>query len=149
MINAIIVLPHGTHEDIQKMSLQPYQLAYDDDEAALIVGDGTPGGAKSIGVPALSFNEQTGTSYVVQATDENKVIAMTNAAANTVTLEAGTFQGNVEFAVAQLGAGATTIVAGAGVTINSIGTLQLRGQNAIVGLVQMSQDNWLMVGNMN
>ncbi len=144
-----LILDHGTHADIVNRALAPYQVAYDDDEQALVIGDGTPGGAKSIGVPALAFNEQAGASYTVQASDENKVIGMTDAAANQVVLNAGVMQGTVEFGIAQLGTGATTVVAGSGVTISSIGTLQCKGQYAMMGLVQMSQDNWLLIGNMN
>ena len=102
--------------------------------------------AQSVGIV---FNSQTGTSYTVQPSDENKIITMNNASANTVTLNAGVFSGNVEFGIAQFGAGATTIVAGSGVTINSIGTLQAKGQYAMMGLLQISQDNWLLIGNMN
>lgn len=149
MPTPLVVLPHGTHQDVTDAMLQPYQLMYDDDEEAIVVGSGIPGASKSIGVPSLAFNQQTGTNYTVQASDENKVIAMDNAAANTVTLNAGIMSGTVEFGIAQLGTGATTVVAGAGVTISSIGTLQVRGQFAMMGLVQMTQDNWLLVGNMN
>ena len=144
-----VLIPHGTHADIIKMALAPYQIAYDDDEQALVIATGDSGSSKSIGIPALAFNNQTGANYVVQASDENKIIAMNNAGANTITLNAGIMSGTVEFGIAQLGAGATTVVAGSGVTINSIGTLQVRGQFAMMGLVQMSQDNWLLIGNMN
>lgn len=144
-----ITFPHGTHDDLLAQGLQPYQAFYDDTQQALIIGTGTPGSSMPLGVSALAFNEQAVTNYTVQDSDENKVIAMTNAAANTVTLNAGVMQGTLQFGIAQLGVGATTIVAGAGVTINSIGTLQVRGQYAMVGLVQMAQDNWLLIGNMN
>ena len=144
-----IIIPHGTHADVISRTLAPYALMYDDDEQALVIGDGTPGGGRSIGIPALAFNQQTGTAYTVQASDENKIIVMNNAGANTVTVNANIMTGNVEFGIAQLGVGATTVVAGAGVTISSIGTLQARGQYAMMGLVQMSPNNWLLVGNMN
>ena len=142
-------LRHGTNADLFKSGLKPFELAYNDDEQALMIGSGLGSTPLPIGLPSLAFNEQAGTNYVVQASDENKVIAMTSAVANTITLDAGVMSGNVEFGVAQMGAGATTIVAGAGVTINAIGTLQVRGQYAMVGLVQISQDNWLLIGNMN
>ncbi len=143
-----ILFDSGTTADRRTRALQPYEAFYDTTVDALFVGDGTTLGGQPLGSPALAVNAQTGTAYTLQPADAGKLITTNNAASNTVTLNAGVFSGNAIVHVAQLGAGVTTIVAGAGVTINSAGTLLMRTQYSMLSLIQLSQDNWILVGGM-
>lgn len=97
-------------------------------------------------------NAQTGTSYTLVLADAGKLITMNNASANTLTIPANS---SVDFpaavtaiAVRQKGAGATTITADTGVTLNgtSAGSATLSGQYAGVTLVQEATDTWSIVG---
>ena len=64
-----------------------------------------------------TINTQPGTSYTLQTADNDGkgYVRMTNASANTVTVTTSLTK---PVSVSQRGAGATTIVAGAGVTLN-------------------------------
>jgi hypothetical protein len=70
---------------------------------------------------AVQVNLQTGTAYTPVLADNGKVIEMSNAAANTVTIPAGVFTAGMQIAGTQVGAGTTSYVAGAGMTIRSRG----------------------------
>lgn len=94
---------------------------------------------------AMAKNAQTGTSYSYALTDQTKLLTMSNASANTVTV---TKQATVAWAadtqlrVLNIGAGATTLVADTGVTINNNTALaQWRGGV----LIRMSSDVWTFV----
>lgn len=94
---------------------------------------------------AMVKNAQTGTSYSYALADQTKLLTMSNASANTVTV---TKQATVMWAadtqlrVLNIGAGATTLVADTGVTINNNTALaQWRGGV----LIRMSSDVWTFV----
>jgi hypothetical protein len=67
--------------------------------------------------PAV-YNFQTGTSYTLQSSDVGKIVKITNAAANTITVPASIFAVGESCIIQQGGAGKTQIVP-SGVTINS------------------------------
>lgn len=75
----------------------------------------------------VTVNAQSGTSYVLQASDAGKVVEMTNAAANAVTINDVLTTGQ-EVRIMQTGAGQTTITPGAGVTVNFSSSLTTRAQ---------------------
>jgi len=97
------------------------------------------------------INAQTGTSYTAVLTDE--IVTMDNAAANTFIVPPNS---SVAFPVTrslelwQKGAGQTTVVAGAGVTIlkHSSNTLKLKGQNSGASLRKVATDTWRLIGDM-
>ena len=103
-------------------------------------------------VPA-SINAQTGTTYTLVLTDASKVITMTNASANTLTIPPNS---SVAIPVGhmvevwQIGAGQTTIAAGSGVTIsyNTANTLKLAAQYSGCSLRKVGTDTWYLVGDM-
>lgn len=75
-------------------------------------------------ITTLPINDQTA-SYVLVAGDVGKRVVMDVAGANTVTVNTGTFgTGDMVF-IMNKGAGTSTITAGAGVTINTTGSLAL------------------------
>lgn len=101
---------------------------------------------------AVKENVQTGTSYTLVLTDRFKAVPRNNASANTLTVPpassvAWTVGDVIE--VVQLGAGTTTVVQGAGVTIQSRGgLLNLAGQYAVAGLRYRGTDVWSLSGDL-
>lgn len=91
----------------------------------------------------------TGTSYTLVSLDRGRLVTMNNGAANTLTVPPDSsvaFPVGTLVYVLQLGAGQTTIVAGSGVTINTTETLVARGQYAMLALVKIATDTWVLAG---
>ena len=89
----------------------------------------------------LPLNDQTA-SYVALVGDAGKRIVMNVASANTVTVNNSIFTVGDTLQVVNKGAGATTITAGAGVTINSASGLEL-AQYQSGTLVALSASSFL------
>lgn len=100
----------------------------------------------------VAINAQTGTTYTAVLTDDGKLITMSNASANTFTVPPNSsvaFGIGTQLNIAQLGAGNTSIVAGAGVTLNSDGAkLKLNAQYAVATCVKTDTNTWFVVGNL-
>ena len=100
----------------------------------------------------IAINAQVA-SYTAVLTDDGKLVTMSNASANTFTVPPNSsvaFGIGTQINIAQLGAGQTTLVAGAGVTINSAGTkLKLKEQYAVATVVKTGTDEWFAVGNLS
>jgi hypothetical protein len=75
-------------------------------------------------ITTLPINDQTA-SYTAVVGDVGKRIVMNVASANTVTIDDDIFAVGDTIFIANKGAGTTTITAGAGVTINTSGSLAL------------------------
>lgn len=90
-------------------------------------------------------------SYTLLLTDGGKVVEMTSASANNLTIP---LNSSVAFAigtsifVVQAGAGQTTIVAAAGVTINSYLGLKIIGQWSGCTLIKRATNTWVAVGGL-
>lgn len=91
-------------------------------------------------------------SYTLVLSDVGKVIPISNASANTVTVP---LNSSVAFPVGsvvtliQTGAGQTTIAPSAGVTIQSESSkLKLKAQYATAGLLKTATDTWVAFGNL-
>jgi len=100
----------------------------------------------------IAINAQTGATYTAVLTDDGKLVTMSNASANTITIPPNSgvaFGIGTQINIAQLGAGATTIVAGSGVTLNSAGAkLKLDAQYAVATCVKTDTNTWFVVGNL-
>jgi len=100
----------------------------------------------------IAINAQTGASYTAVLTDDGKLITMSNASANTFTVPPNSsvaFGIGTQLNIAQLGAGSTSVVAGAGVTLNSAGSkLTLDAQYAVATCVKTDTNTWFVVGNL-
>jgi len=100
----------------------------------------------------IAINAQTGASYTAVLTDDGKLITMSNASANTFTVPPNSsvaFGIGTQLNIAMLGAGQTSVVAGAGVTLNSAGTkLKLDAQYALCTCVKIATNEWFVVGNL-
>lgn len=95
-------------------------------------------------------NAQTGATYTLVLTDASKYVSMSNGSANTLTVPPNSsvaFAVGTRLMVQQKGAGATTIAAGAGVTINapSTVTLAIGEQYESRGLLKTATDVWELI----
>jgi hypothetical protein len=98
----------------------------------------------------LDINAQTGTTYTTVLADQ--VVTMNNASANTLTIPPNSsvaYELGTTLAVFQIGAGQTTIAAGAGVTINKSVGLLITAQQDACSLLKTGTDTWQLVGNMS
>ena len=100
----------------------------------------------------IAIRASTATSTTALLTDDGKLITMSNASANTFTVPPNSsvaFGIGTQLNIAQLGAGQTSIVAGAGVTLNSAGgKLKLDSQYAVCTCVKTDTNEWFVVGNL-
>ena len=100
----------------------------------------------------IAINAQVA-SYTAVLTDDGKIITMSVATANNFTVPPNSsvaFGIGTQLNIAQLGAGQTTLVAGAGVTLNSAGTkLKLGAQYAVATCVKTDTNTWFVVGNLS
>lgn len=92
-------------------------------------------------------------SYTLVAADQGKIVQMNNGSANNLTVPLNSsvaFPVGTVIGVVQLGAGATTIVATGGVTINVDAnfTLVLKAQYAVAILIKRDTDTWVLAGDL-
>lgn len=111
---------------------------------------GTGGGGSGAG--PLAINTKT-TSYPLVLTDAEDAILMNVATANSLTVPPNSsvaFPVGTSILIAQKGAGLTTVVAGAGVTIRTRSplTLALAGQYAQAALLKVATDEWYLSGDL-
>ena len=96
----------------------------------------------------VTANTQTA-SYTLVLSDAGKAVEMNVGTANDLTVPPNStvaFPVGTVVEVCQIGAGVTTIVAGAGVTINTPETLVLAGQWSTVSLRKRATDVWVLAG---
>ena len=100
----------------------------------------------------IAIRAVTTASTTAVLADDGKLVTMSNASANTFTVPPNSsvaFGIGTQLNIAQLGAGATTIVAGSGVTLNSDGAkLKLNAQYAVATCVKTDTNTWFVVGNL-
>lgn len=97
----------------------------------------------------VRINAQTGTSYTLVLADRGKLVTMTNSSENTVTVPPNSsvaYPVGTTIYLTQLGTGQTTVAAGVGVTINTTETLLSRGQYAMMALIKVGTNAWLLTG---
>jgi hypothetical protein len=95
----------------------------------------------------ITTNRQTA-SYTLVLADADKLVEMNVATANNLTVPASVFSAGTQILLAQYGAGQTTIVAGAGVTIRSNGgKLKLNVQYSGATLIFLSATECYLFGD--
>lgn len=155
----------GTLVDLSGVILNTAEIGFAIDEGRMFIGNRTADGApldENIEVitsntpttgDLLEFNSQTGTSYVLEASDTGKLLEMDNAAANTVTIPTNatvSFDIGTKIDIIQMGAGQTTFVAAGGVTILSGGgLLSLNAQYSAATLIKRATNEWVLIGDLS
>jgi hypothetical protein len=101
-------------------------------------------------VITLSTNAQT-SSYTLVLSDSSKVVEMSNASANTLTIplnSSAAFPVGSQIIILQTGAGQTTIAGTGGVTVNGTPGLKLRAQFSSATLIKRGTDTWVSLGDL-
>jgi hypothetical protein len=99
----------------------------------------------------LTANAQA-TSYTLVLTDNGKLVEISNASANNLTVPLNSsvaFPVGAQINILQTGAGQTTVVATGGVTINATPGLKLRAQWSAATLIKRATDTWVLVGDLS
>lgn len=100
----------------------------------------------------LTVNAQTGTTYTLALTDNNKLVTLSNTSAITLTVPTnGTvaFPVGAQINLAAINTGVVTVAGAGGVTVNATPGLNLRAQYSSAVLIQLSTDNWLLAGDLS
>lgn len=119
--------------------------------SSLITQLGTDYKALVAAIKVVTVNAQSGTSYTLVLADAGQAVECNNASAITLTVPPNSsvaFPVGTVLEIAQLGAGAVTVTAGAGVTINSRGSFfKTNGLYAMAYLRKRGTDTWLLTGD--
>lgn len=94
-----------------------------------------------------AINAQTGTTYTLQATDNGKVVTLSNASPITVTVPSGLGAGFSCICI-QIGSGQVTFAA-SGTTINPSGTLKIAIQHGAASLIAYVANTFNLSGNIS
>ena len=99
----------------------------------------------------ISTSAQTA-SYTLVLADKNKIVEMSNASVNNLTVPPNSsvaFPVGAQINILQTGVGQTTIVEGAGVTVNRTPGLKLRAQWSSATLIKRATDSWVLIGDLS
>lgn len=95
-----------------------------------------------------SINAQTGTSYTLVASDNGKIVTMSNAAAITLTVPSGLGAG-FNCLIVQLAAGKITPTASSATLVQRQSFTKTAGQYAVMSLVAYVANTFVMSGDMS
>jgi len=99
----------------------------------------------------VSTSAQTA-SYTLVLADKNKIVEMSVATANNLTVPPNSsvaYPVGAQINILQTGVGQTTIVEGAGVTVNRTPGLKLRAQWSSATLIKRATDTWVLIGDLS
>jgi hypothetical protein len=98
---------------------------------------------------ALTINDQSGTTYTLQASDANsKLLRFTNSSAITVTVPASTFTAGQQINLTQFGGGQITVEGAVTVTVDATPSLRLRAQYSAATLVCITPTTFILYGDL-
>ena len=124
-------------------------LAWDTTNKKIAVGNGTD--ALDFATSTLPINAQVA-SYTLVLADKDKIVEMSNASANTLTVPLNAtvaYPVGTQINIIQTGAGQTTVTATGGVTINSTPGLKIRSQWSSATLIKRATNTWVLVGDLS
>ncbi len=124
------------------------RISWDSTNKKIQVGNGTA--AIDFASSTFVTNTQTA-SYTLVLTDKDKIVEVSNASANTVTIPLNSsvaFPIGTQITVLQTGSGQTTIAGTGGVTVNATPGLKLRAQWSSVTLIKRATDTWVALGDL-
>jgi hypothetical protein len=100
----------------------------------------------------IGFNAQTGTTYSLVLTDQDKLVTLSNASAITLTVPNGIFSAGQQINVQQIGAGQVSIVSDGTTVLTSIGATStapnLRAQYSACTIICTSSNNFTVIGDL-
>jgi hypothetical protein len=100
----------------------------------------------------IALNAQTGTTYTLVAADSGKLVTSSNASAVVITIPPSIFAAGEMVNVQSIGAGLTSFVAGAGVTITSTGATSaapiLRAQFSACTIICTASNTFTVIGDL-
>jgi hypothetical protein len=100
----------------------------------------------------LAFNDQTGTTYTLVATDKAKLVTTSNASPVTVTIPADVFVAGNQINIQSIGVGLTTI-SGGSVTITSTGASSsapiLRARYSAATIICTASNVFTVIGDLS
>ena len=108
-------------------------------------------GATGSAPTTITINAQSA-SYTLVLEDAGKLITVSNASANSVTVPLNSsvaFDTGTEISLSSIGAGQTTVVAASGVTIGATPGLKLRAQYSAGSLIKTGTNTWLLIGDLS
>lgn len=94
----------------------------------------------------IGFNAQTGTTYSLVLTDQDKLVTLDNASAITLTVPNGIFSAGQQVNIQQIGAGQVTVASDGTTVITGTGT-KTRTQYSAATLICTSSNNFTLVGD--
>lgn len=97
---------------------------------------------------AIGFNTQTGTSYTLDITDQDKLVTLSNANPITLTIPAGVFSAGQYVNIQQIGVGQVTVSPASTVTLTGTGT-KLRNQYSAAVILCTSSNNFTLIGDIS
>ena len=101
----------------------------------------------------LALNAQTGTTYTLVAADSGKLVTSSNASAVVITIPPSIFAAGEQINVQSIGAGLTSFVAGAGVTVTSTGATSaapiLRAQFSAATIICTASNTFTVIGDLS
>lgn len=99
----------------------------------------------------IAINAQTA-SYTLVLSDRAKIVEISNASANTLTVPLNSsvaFPIGTQIQILQTGAGQTTVAGTGGVTVNGTPGLKLRAQWSSATLIKRGTDTWVLIGDIS
>lgn len=124
------------------------RISWDSTNKKIQVGNGTV--SLDFASSNITTNAQAA-SYTLVLSDKDKMIEISNASANTITIPPNSsvaFPIGTQVRILQTGVGQCTVTAGAGVTVNGTPGLKLRAQWSSVTLVKRATDTWVAIGDL-
>lgn len=105
---------------------------------------------RRLNAPALIFNAQTGTSYTIQLSDQNRVVELNNENPITLTVPSDSINFPIGSSVnlVQTGLGTVVIEEASGVTVNATPGLQFRERWSSATLIKRASNLWLAIGDL-
>ena len=95
----------------------------------------------------LGINAQTGTTYTLVATDQDKMVTLNNANPITVTVPASTYSAGQYVNIQAIGAGQVTVAGDTGVTVTGTGT-KLRTQYSAATILCTASNTFQLIGDL-
>ena len=114
-----------------------------------ITFNGTVASNSGYQITSATINGQTGTSYSLTASDNGKIITMSNGATSTVTIIAGLPVGYSTMVI-QLGTGQVGFTAASGVTMNAYASgFKISGQHGAASIVSYATNIFNVSGTLS